>query len=348
MPKLHTAPLGRMLSLDYLRGFFIVVIIIDHLNRWPSILEIITGRGELWVSAAEGFVMISGLLLGYVRGFKQKEQPFKKVSFVILRRALLLYIWGVFGTIVVTVISWYSHFKSPIAYIDIDPSNWMNLVSRAITLDYTYVMIHFLYLYAIFLLASPLIILLLRRKMWLIVIIGSIITWLVGIQLEIEFLQWQILFFVPVVAGFYLEKIKHYIMHMGQTTRKIAGYSIVSFTIITILISGFNLLSVGDFLFGRSPLGVGRIILAIIWFIGFLLIFNKTLPWLHRYVGWLLEPLGTRSLTAYILHIIPLILCSIFFIESDNIWLNSVLGIVCVLTTWVLIKTPFVQKIIPR
>mgnify|MGYP000356030999 CR=1 FL=1 len=348
MPKLHTAPKGRLLSLDYLRGFFIVVIIIDHLNRWPSILEIVTGRGELWVSAAEGFVMISGLLLGYVRGFKQREQPFKKVSFVILRRALLLYVWGVFGTIVLTIISWYSHFKSPIAYVDIDPSNWTNLVSRAMTLDYTYVMIHFLYLYAIFLLASPLIILLLRRKMWLVVFIGSIVTWLVGIQLGIEFLQWQILFFAPVVAGFYLEKIQHYVAHLQQRTRRVAGYSIVSFTIITSLISGFNLLPAADFLFGRSPLGVGRIILAIVWFIGFLLIFNKFLPWLKRYLGWLLEPLGTRSLTAYILHIIPLILCSILFIESDNIWLNSALGIVCILITWALVKTPAVQKIIPR
>lgn len=337
-----------MLSLDYLRGFFIVVIIIDHLNRWPSILEIVTGRGELWVSAAEGFVMISGLLLGYVRGFKQREQPFKKVSFVILRRAIMLYVWGVFGSIVLTVISWYTHFKSPIAYVDIDPSNWMNLVSRAITLDYTYVMIHFLYLYAIFLLASPLVILLLRRRMWLIVIIGSIVTWLIGIQLEIEFLQWQILFFAPVIAGFYLEKIRHYIAHMRPITRRVAEYSIVSFTLITILISGLSLLPAGDFLFGRSPLGVGRVMLATVWFVGFLLIFNRFLPWLKRYLGWLLEPLGTRSLTAYILHIIPLILCSIFFMESDNIWLNSVLGVMCVLSTWAMVKTPFVQKLIPR
>lgn len=59
-----------MLALDYLRGYFIVVIIIDHLYRWPSALALLTGQGHLWFNAADGFVIVSGLMIGYVRGYK--------------------------------------------------------------------------------------------------------------------------------------------------------------------------------------------------------------------------------------------------------------------------------------
>ena len=74
------AAVSRMLALDYLRGFFIVIIVIDHLWRWPNMFEYVSGRGELWASAAEGFVIISGLLVGYVRGYKNRNQPLLEVS----------------------------------------------------------------------------------------------------------------------------------------------------------------------------------------------------------------------------------------------------------------------------
>ena len=59
----------RIFELDLLRGFFVVIIIIDHLQLWPSPLRYLTGEGRLWVTAAEGFFLISGLLVGYIRGF---------------------------------------------------------------------------------------------------------------------------------------------------------------------------------------------------------------------------------------------------------------------------------------
>ena len=62
--KPTTATNRRLLALDYLE-VFIVVIIVDHLWRWPNLFQFVSGRGELWASAAEGFVIISGLLIGY-------------------------------------------------------------------------------------------------------------------------------------------------------------------------------------------------------------------------------------------------------------------------------------------
>lgn len=66
---------NRLDYLDYLRGYFVVVIITDHLWRYPSLFSLITGEARLWMTAAEGFVMISGFLIGYVRGFKGRKNP---------------------------------------------------------------------------------------------------------------------------------------------------------------------------------------------------------------------------------------------------------------------------------
>jgi len=70
----------RIFELDLLRGFFVVIIIIDHLQLWPSPLRYLTGEGRLWVTAAEGFFLISGLLVGYIRGFKNKDKSLKDIS----------------------------------------------------------------------------------------------------------------------------------------------------------------------------------------------------------------------------------------------------------------------------
>lgn len=46
---------SRLDVLDYLRGFFIVVIIIDHLSRWPSAFSLFTGQAWLWIDQSMGF-----------------------------------------------------------------------------------------------------------------------------------------------------------------------------------------------------------------------------------------------------------------------------------------------------
>jgi len=75
-----TRAIGRIQELDLLRGYFIAVILIDHIQRWPSFYTYLTGQGRLWVSAAEGFFIISGLLIGYLRGYKARHHPLAVVT----------------------------------------------------------------------------------------------------------------------------------------------------------------------------------------------------------------------------------------------------------------------------
>nr|MDQ3831189.1 OpgC domain-containing protein [Candidatus Tectomicrobia bacterium] len=56
----------RDLRLDLLRGFAVVAMVADHIGGERSWLYALTGGDGFWVSAAEVFVFISGLLLGMI------------------------------------------------------------------------------------------------------------------------------------------------------------------------------------------------------------------------------------------------------------------------------------------
>src|SRR5689334_7769683 len=57
----------RLATLDLMRGYYVGVLAAIHLDYVPSLLGLVDGRGALLVSEAEGFFMISGLLVGMLR-----------------------------------------------------------------------------------------------------------------------------------------------------------------------------------------------------------------------------------------------------------------------------------------
>src|SRR5947208_3636809 len=59
------APVGRDPRLDLLRGFCVFAMIVDHIGG-ASWLYVLTGGNRGPVTAAEGFVFLSGLVLGIV------------------------------------------------------------------------------------------------------------------------------------------------------------------------------------------------------------------------------------------------------------------------------------------
>lgn len=348
-----TTAASRLLALDYLRGFFIAVIIIDHLWRWPNIFEYVSGRGELWASAAEGFVIISGLLIGYIRGYKNRQQPLREVSVKLIRRGLLLYIWMIISTTVLVTLTWAFPYKGSLAWVPYAPYDWNALFVGVLRLDYVHSLTHFLYLYAIFLVISPLVIWLLRRSLAWVVALCSLIVWYIGFTSSTEWMQWQILFFVPAIAGFYLESLRHYYNRRSVMARKTLAYGSIVVALISIIISGIIVLpsepgTYTHVFFSREPLTLARVLIAFVWFVGLFSLFELGQKYLRRYLGWLLLPFGTKSLTAYILHGLPLMVCSFFFAGFSNILINSLLAAACILATWALLKIPHVNRVIPR
>jgi len=356
MPNPKPSSQNRLETLDQLRGFFIVTIVIDHLSRFPSLFGILSGKALLWVTAAEGFVSISGLLVGYVRGYKNRNQPFKEVSIKLLRRAFLLYLWALIGSIAYVAIIWYIPLQGGAPSTPMQKGDWGTFLTQLITLKYTFVWVHFLTLYALFLAASPLAVWLFRRQLAWVVGALSFALLAVGWLTDSEALQWQFLFFIPSIVGFYLQSILDWWHAQQRKTQVWIAVTTVGLTAITVTLSALFTFyepleafgaSINNSLFSKDSISLLRAIMAFLWFTGYMFVFYKFRHVIKKAANWLLIPVGTHSLTAYILHGLALCTISFFTVGGDNFWINTILGIVAILLTWGLLKIPFVRRVVP-
>lgn len=347
---------SRLETLDHLRGFFIIVIIIDHLSRWPSLLGIFTGKALLWVTAAEGFVAISGLLVGYVRGYKNRELPLKEVSLKLVKRAGLLYIWSIIASIAYVAIIWYVPIQGGAPSTPMATGDWATFLAQLVTMQYTFVWVHFLTLYALFLAASPVAIWLLRQGQAWIVALVSFALLMLGWATHHEALQWQFLFFIPSIAGFYLHSILNWWHGRSAAKRVVIATTTVGLTVVTIVISTIFTYYAQSFqgfadqvnlLFAKDSISLLRAAMAFLWFAGFMFVFYALRHVITKSLNWLLIPIGTHSLTAYILHGVALVLISSFTVNEGHILINTLLGIVAVMIVWILLKIPLVRRVIP-
>jgi hypothetical protein len=349
---------GRIEALDFLRGYFIIVIIIDHLYRWPSFLTIFTGQGMLWSNASDGFIIIAGLLVGYIRGFKAKDAPFHKVAVKLGKRSLSLYLWSVVVSLVLVAIQWSLAYKVSMPNIFAGHNDWATVIHQAVTLYYAHPWVYFLHLYAIFMLLAIAAVWLLRRKLWWVVIILAVIGLAYGHATATEWLERQALFFIPAVVGYYLDPIQRWVLKLSKTAQNQLSLSVIGVFVVTVMLSvvwqfwpGVYGQAIHDGLssfFGRAPMTFGATGIAFVWFVGLFALFQRCLPFLKKWLGWLILPFGSYSLSAYILHGVPILIASYFFALSDNIWFNTLLGILSVLLVWALIRTKFVQRMLPQ
>lgn len=347
----------RFHALDLLRGLFIVIIIADHLSRWPSALGLLSGQGILWVTAAEGFVIISGLLVGYIRGNKAKDTSLRTVSVTLWRRALTLYFWAVLGSILYTAALWNLSLVGGAPGLPIEKGDWSALIIESITLHYTFLWVFFLKYYAIFLAAAPLAIWLLRNgKAWLVGLLSLVLLG-IGSLTGNKVLEWQFVFFIPVIAGYYMPHIQHWWQRLTTDSRQVLATSIISLTFVTIALSAISaylpemsllLDRVNTNVFTKDSMGLWRALMAFLWFTGYLLIFVYLYTYINRAFGWVLRPIGSHSLTAYIIHGLVIILISSVAPPTDNIVVNTLLGISAILLVWVSLKIPGINKVIPR
>ena len=363
----------RIYELDLLRGFFICVIILDHLQFWPSPLQYLTGQGRLWVSAAEGFFLISGLLIGYLRVYKGMKIPLKDLIKGLLRRAAMLYVWGVLITLAVVALSILMPGdgallpKSPSVEHTASISAYLfSVISTVFSSDWIY----FLRLYAIMLAITPLFIWLVRIGKWWVALLASLLIYAISLHFQIEeaAMQWQVLFFGAALIGWKLESILAW-LRAHRKVRTGLIISLIFVTISTMIISYFMVHGWGyvespgasisresyvsvrhsvDPWFSNNPMVPARIALAFIWFAGLLALFHAIRPFLLKYLGWLLLPFGQASLTIYCLQAIVLIPIVSFIPLTNHFWLNGLIGALVLLLFAGMIRLPIIQRIFPR
>lgn len=320
----------RIITLDIMRGFFLAVIAIDHFQHFPSLFDPLTGRGRLWVSAAEGFFIISGLVVGYIYGTKMLENV-KETILKLWRRAALLFGLSVFFTLFFT--AW------GMLFINMDGlrpglltgAPVSEVVLSAITFRYVYGWVDFLTLYTIFMFFAPLAVFLtIKKKGWLVILL-SILCWMLLRQYDIRF-GWQIFFMPGIVAGYYLPQINNFVASLNLKTKKIlyAALAVTTFTLL--IVSVFFVFAVPfvenrpllaadlpgqlqvffarsaqlyattiEGLFYKWTLPAGRVVFAWVWFATLFLLVRHFETKIEKYSKGFFSTLGRNSLFTYCL-----------------------------------------------
>lgn len=348
----------RIEALDYLRGYFIVVIIIDHLERWPSLLSIFTGKGLLWSNASDGFIITAGLLVGYIRGFKARDTPFKDIAKKLLLRSFWLYVWSIVATVL--LFSFTALFPIPdnVPQYDFASLGFFELVKDTIFLDYIHPWVYFLHLYTIYMLLSIGAVWLLRKNLWWVIALLVAAAFIYTSFIQSPWVERAPLFFIPVVIGYYLEPIKALVTGLSRRRLQWLQWSILTlfFTTLAFSISAVflpqlypePLVAWLQALFSRDPINFITAMIATIWYLGLFIVFHYAVPFLKKYLAWLILPFSTGSFSAYTVHGVPLILLMTFSPFPDNIFVNTIAGFVALIATLLMIRIPFVKRVIPQ
>ena len=366
----------RIATFDILRGYFLVGILLDHLAFFPNGLDWWSARGGLFVSMAEGFFLISGIILGLVRGAKLVDQPFSKVASLLMRRAAQLYIATVVFTLLFTWIALTFYSTTPglkLGVVESGTSLW-HILFGALSLQYFYGWADYLRLYAVFILVSPLVMLLLRRGKWYIAMAASFAVWLLfpdpqitsGIDQErLQVLSWQFLFFMGMTIGFYWPKLQSVWESMTQKTRHWIVYSMWAVGSVTLLYNvaimlstmGYNMGFIGATpqlqhdlyiaFFDKEQLPLTRIALFMLWFWGWFAFVRRFEKPILRVLGWLVMPYGTNSLYVYTVQAFIIFFAHIYLVSGD-ITYNFLVNAVFILLPLVMLRYNVLGKIIPR
>ena len=304
----------RDLRLDLLRGYLIFAMLVDHIAG-GSWLHAVTGGDRFVVSAAEGFMLISGLVMGMVYQKVIRRDGLCAALRKVLLRAVKLYILHVALTLGFATASnlagafWSAPVEDRAAF-----------VVGVLTLRETYYLTDIVHLYTMLVLSAPVALLLLARGRGSLVLLASGLLWAVYQQFPYELASitanvafpaaaWQVFFFGGLVLGYHRGRVWAL---LGRIPRVLAAplLGCAALALIAQHISGGTLFLtdglVGqshDEIFYKWDVRPGRLIAVAIFFpLAYLLVSAAWRP-LRVGLGWILLPLGQNSLLAYSMHL---------------------------------------------
>jgi hypothetical protein len=368
---------SRIQTFDLLRGYFLVAIILDHLDFFPNGLDWWSARGSLYVTTAEGFFLISGIVLGIVRGSKLIDLPFHTVTRLLFKRGIQLYVTSAVLILLFTLLGWWFFIDNPGLKNGIAPlgTNFFEVLWKTLTLQYFYGWADYLRLYAIFLFISPLAMWLLRKGYWYVVLIASFCIWLLfpssldvpdTTQELLQPLSWQLIFFSGLTIGFHWKTLtRWWNERLSSRGRTITIAGILAATAITLIVDiiitfgpkYFDLHAIGatnEFqsylyahFFDKERLPLPRLALFFVWFWAAFYLFHRFESHIKRWLGWLLLPFGTNSLYVYTTHAVILFFALLWLHKSTTL-MNFLIAVSIIALIRIAIHYKFLMKIIPR
>lgn len=307
----------RDLRIDLLRGFCVFVMTIDHIGGETSWLYVLTGGDRFVVSAAEGFVLLSGFAMGMVYDRVIAKGGLRAMVGKVLGRTWVLYVATVLLTILFASAS--TALGTPWADDATPAKSRVDFAFSVLTFHRTYSLVDVLVLYTLLVLTAGPTLALLARGFTLPVLVASWTAWFVA-QVWLErlprawsitdggfpFAAWQALFVTGLVLGFNRQRLARYFQPALLLTFAAAAtvaLVVVQIVAIRMYSSGLGSVQLYELLYDKNALHVGRV-LALFSFAAFLFAV-VTVLWapLRRWTGWLLLTMGARALYAYVVQL---------------------------------------------
>ena len=376
------SPVGRDPRLDLLRGFCVFAMIVDHIGG-TSWLYALTGGNTGPITAAEGFVFLSGLVLGIVTKRRVARDGIAKAVRATLQRAWTLYALTVALTVIfVGLTAWTTLSMWVDRALLGEVESWPVLLGSIVALRFTWNGTDILALYALLLAAAPIAVLLLAYGQTWRLLAGSwalwllyqaaperaVIPWTIEHATTFPFAAWQALFVTALALGYHRQSLASWLA--GETARSKSatfGYRVAlgaaaglvlvlgaAIGIVPAYAATQSLPAIGGIdLFDKASLGVGRLVAfasaAVLAYVALTAFWTP----IERAVGWLLIPLGQASLYAYAVHLFVILLAynvPPYVGSTQPGWeLHNTVGqLLLVLLVWAMVKCKVLFGLIPR
>jgi hypothetical protein len=345
--------------------------IIDHVGG-ASYLYSLTGGNSFVVSAAEGFIFLSGLMVGLIYGRRIARDGIEAVQWRLFRRAATLYGLTLSLTFLFVGLSQFASMP----WLQDDARLSTRLVVSILTLHRTYYLVDALVLYTILMILAPGALLLMHRQRTGILAFLTIsiwityqvfpdeasIPWAIINNDTFRFPAWQLWFFGGTIVGYHREAIS---ASLKLVPRRLLMGVLAGLALATILIH----VTEGDVvarivqapsgklvmqaLFDKSVARPGRLVAFAIWFP--LLYLVLTFGWrgLASTLGWILIPFGQNALYVYALHLFAVLLGALILpyvpgFDRMNPMHNTPVQIASVAIIWVAVRFRLFFDIVPR
>jgi hypothetical protein len=360
---------GRDLRLDFLRGYALLVMIVDHLFLNQSAYYPFTFQGKFYTTAAEGFFFISAFVLGMISARLSLTQALRRL----VKRTGELYLAAVSMGLGFAALGWFTDLK---LWENLQTSLPQGSSAGPFILDLLKLRQYFhgsevLALYvALMLLGLPALWLCFKRLGWLALLLsiaGYILGQVAPINLPMPMyfypLSFQLLFTGGLVLGYHRNELSTW---MQERTLKV--WRLPRGLPVDRLVSALNMLILAIFilftglyatqyrLWPALPRLLGevhvmaplRLALTVISLYSFYLLTTWLWKPLQAGLGWLLLTLGGASLWSYLAHFVVIV--AVFlnypgFGFYNTIWAGAALHTLVIGIVWGSVK---LQLLLPK
>ena len=357
----HHPESGRDLHLDFLRGWCIFSMVVDHAaGERQSLLFSATGNGPWPITGAHGFVMLSGTVMGLLYARLLARDGVAPSLRKLGQRVFTLYVVAVALGLFDVAWNFFSAQSGGLDSLQWD-GVWpiVTLTRGSDDLMTFYV--------TLLVLAIPAL-LLLRRRLWWVVLGASVALWLVHQANErwlnpptvyfVPVADWQLLFMAGLVIGYHRSEIARWLTGTRRVvfvTTLLGGFAALLF--LQVFING-GLVNVPDWLdrFARDawqgydhnpPAHMLTVFV-------YLLSVHRLTAWswrpLQRILGWFLIPLGQSALYVYAVHTVLVfyMLQSLDHFQALQGWELTLALVGLMLVLWAMVKRRILFGVIPR